>query len=118
MECADVDQLLAVCLILLVANLTLALLTWRRALAVKTGGKADAEAEAIAEEASTSTGTENAVLDESYLIFPSVAPMEKRKISRISSLTKHQLMEEVQGARSMLQRIHVGSYGDTVLWIR
>ena len=101
MKCAEVDQLLAVCLLLLVANLSLALLTWRRALAIKTGGKAQAQTEAAS--------SSNVVLNENYVIFPSAAPTEKRKISRISTLTKQQLMEEVQGARSILQRLHVGS---------
>ena len=108
MICAEVDQFLPVWLLLMVANLSLAVLTWRRALAVKTGGKAESEEE---EEASTATKTKKAVLDESYLICPSVVPTEKRKISRISSLTKQQLLEEVQGARRILQKIHIGSTG-------
>ena len=93
----------------MVANLSLAVLTWRRALAVKTGGKAESESKD--EEASTSTWKKNAVLGEDYVICPSVVQTEKRKISRISSLTKQQLLEEVQGARKILQRIHIGPPG-------
>ena len=91
----------------MVANLSLALLTWRRALAVKTGG------EAVVRDGSASPATwrKDDVLDKDYLIRPSVVPTEKRKISRISSLTKQQLAEESQGARKILQRIHIGSNG-------
>ena len=88
------------------ANLSLALLTSRNAKAVRNGGKTerkDAEASLV------TPSEENGGLDRSYLIFPSVAPTEKRKISRISSLTKQQLVEEVQGARRILERIHIGS---------
>ena len=67
---------------------------------MKTGVKAEGE-----------EWKKNAVLDKDYLICPSVAPTEKRKISRISSLTKQQLVEESQGARRMLQSLHIGSSG-------
>ena len=76
---------------------------------MKTGGKAGGEEEEEEEEASPASWKKNAVLDEGYLIRPSVCSTEKRKISRISSLTKQQLVEEVQGARRILQRIHIGS---------
>ena len=102
-QCAE---LLPVCLVLMVANLSLALLTWRRALAVKTGGEA-----MVRNGSARCRCCADAVLDKDYLIRPSVVPTEKRKISRISSLTKQQLAEESQGARKILQRIHIGSNG-------
>ena len=90
------------------ANLSLALLTSRKARAVRDGGQTERKE---TESSPVTPQEENGGLDRSYLIFPSVAPTVERKISRISSLTKQQLVEEVQGARRILERIHIGSNG-------